>query len=342
MKRIAILLVIALVTGMALFADEAVIIDFNKLVADYPSDKPTQNQATLTDFSIAAGSSFTDAEKAQMKTSLSIENWEVVLNSSAITPQALGYSMTKATKVSDTARKYAKETILGIRAFFPTEPVNAVATVRPPFEIPGYADKETVGSDGKLTTPAEEAGKGRKFEGGYGVVKNVGVIKSISVNVFGINFPHGFSVILKDQNNKSQEYFLGYLSFDGWRQMTWNNANYVNDVRDREIRSYPLYPNSAPLVKIEGFKVYKDASMPGGDFIGYVKDVNIVYDKAVLSLERDINDEGTWGILQQREENRRMSELQRLGALQVERYLEQQRMDDPSKRTQAATTTTNQ
>jgi len=335
MKRIAILLAVALILSVASFADEAVVIDFNKLIADTPSDKPADNQATLTDFSGSAGSSFTDAEKAQMKTSLFIGNWEVRLNSSANSVVASGFSYAKPSKVKDTATKYAKETILGIRAFFPTEPYNAYAEVKPPFEIPGYADKDTLGSDGKLTVAQEEIGKGRKFDG-FGVVKNVGVLKSVSVNVFGNNFPEGFSVIMKDQNNRAQEFFMGYLSFDGWRTLTWNNPNYIQDVRDRDLHTYPLYPNSAPLLKLDAFKVYKDGSMIGGDFIGYIKDVSIVFDKAILVIDRDIDDEGTWGILQDRESARRNAELSRLGALQIQRYLEKRKMDDPSTRNAAA------
>jgi hypothetical protein len=51
-----------------------------------------------------------------------------------------------------------------------------------------------------------------------------------------------------------------------------------------------------------------------------------VYDKAVLTLERDIDDEATWGILQKREEARRSAELRRLGHIQVLRYLETKKM----------------
>jgi hypothetical protein len=310
------------------------VIDFNKLIADTPADKPANNAATLVDFAKVAGTAFSDAEKAQMRTSLAIENWEVKLNTSANSVVASGASYTKATKVSDKAAKYAKETILGIRAYFPTEPFNAYADVVPPFAIPGYADKDTLGSDGKLTVAQEDQGKGAKFNG-YGVVKNVGVLKSISVNVYGLNFPEGFSILMKDQNNNLNEYFMGYLNFDGWRNMTWLNPNYITDVRDREIHTYPLYPNSAPLLKLEGFRVYKDASMVGGDFVGYVRDVSIVYDKAILSIDRDIDDENTWGILQNREAARRDAELKRLGTLQVERYLEKRKMDNPEDRAAA-------
>ena len=36
----------------------------------------------------------------------------------------------------------------------------------------------------------------------------------------------------------------GYLEFDGWRTLTWNNPNYVADVRNRELRKFPLYPEA--------------------------------------------------------------------------------------------------
>lgn len=327
MKRIAILLVVALVSSVAMFADEAPLIDFTKLVADSPSDKPIENTATLTDYSIVAGSSFSDAEKAQMRTSLAIQNWEIKLNSSANSVMAAGYSYARATKVKDTAQKYAKETVLGIRVKFPTEPYNAYADIKPPFTIPAYADKTTVGSDGKFTVAPADVGKGAKFDG-FGVVKNVGVLKSISVNVFGLNFPETLTIITKDQNNQTQEFLMGSLMFDGWRTLSWQNPNYITDVRNREIHTYPLYPNSMPNLKLEAFRVYKDSTIAGDDFIGYIRDVSIVFDKAVLSLDRDIDDEATWGILQTREADRRTAELKRMGDLQVQRYLEKRKMDN--------------
>jgi hypothetical protein len=131
---------------------------------------------------------------------------------------------------------------------------------------------------------------------------------------------------MKNQNNAEQEYVMGYMKFDGWKQLEWQNPNYVQDVRDRELNAYPLYPNSSPYIKLAGFRIYRDASMVGGDFVGYIKEVKVVYDKANLQLESDIDDEATWLILQDRESSRRKAELNRLGTLQVERYLEKRKM----------------
>src|SRR5690606_10836478 len=124
-----------------------------------------------------------------------------------------------------------------------------------------------------------------------GVVKNVGVLRRITLNVFGLNFPHTISVILMDQSNQEREYVMGNLAFDGWRSLEWDNPNYISEVRNRELRTFPLYPNSVPMLKLVGFRIYRDASIAGGDFVTYIKDVNVIYDQAVLNLERDIDDE---------------------------------------------------
>jgi hypothetical protein len=202
---------------------------------------------------------------------------------------------------------------------------NAWALIKPPFEIPAYQDKTTMGGDGTMTVGDEDRGKGDMFTN-IGVVKNVGVLKSLDMNIHGLNFPHKVSVILKNANNEEQEVLLGHLQFDGWRRLHWDNPNYVLEVRNRDLRAYPLYPKSAPMVKLLGIRIYRDGLHEGDDFIGYVKDVSVVFDKAVLDTNRDINDEEVWGILQKREEARRNAEMRRLGNIQVLRYLEVQKM----------------
>ncbi|MCF7937254.1 MAG: flagellar filament outer layer protein FlaA [Spirochaetales bacterium] len=326
MKRVLIVVsILLLVFSASVFAEESVLIDFSQVVADYPADDPVDNSRTMMDFGVVAGSSYTEEDKAKMLTSLAPGKWEVELASSSSTVTNQRLSMTKEAYVKDDANKYAGEGILAVRVHFPEEPFNSWALVEPPFEIPAYMDMTEINDEGELVTPQDEVGEGRKFDS-FGVVKNVGVIKSMSVTVYGLNFPHGFSVVLQDQNNREQQVFMRHLNFDGWRTLTWNNPNYITEVRNRELKRYPLYPTSAPFVKLNGFMFNKDATQIGGDFITYIKEVNLTYDKAVLSLERDIDDEQVWGILQEREQARRNAELKRLGDLQVLRYLERQKM----------------
>jgi len=116
--------------------------------------------------------------------------------------------------------------------------------------------------------------------------------------------------------------FLGYLDFDGWRTLTWENPNYITDVKQRDLRRTPLYPETMPSVKFNSFTIYRHGSQIGGDFVTYIKDVQMVYDLAVLEAERDINDEAAWGILQARRDARRAAEVRRLGILQLLRQQE--------------------
>ena len=328
MKRIFILLVIATVAAGA-FAAENTLIDFTLMTSDVTvgqgdAARP-EHERTLVDFAEVAGASFTEEERGLMKSSLFIENWEVDINSSAQTAMRQANSRVRLARVREDADQFPGDSVLGARVSFPTESWNAWAVIRPPFEIQAYADRTEVDGQGNVV-PAQGDGIGRgdKFEAGPGVIKNVGVLKQVGLNVYGLNFPHSMSVILLDQNNRQHEIFMGHLQFDGWRQLIWDNPNYIVDVRDRELRTYPLYPNLQPMMKLIGFRVYRDGSHAGGDFITYIRDVTMVYDEARLQLEEAIPHDDLWGILDEREDTRRRAELRRLGNRQVLRFIEQQ------------------
>jgi len=228
MKRIFILLAVMLLT-VGLFADEAVLIDFTKLGADIISaqeldgeERMTQNRATIMDYGAVAGGSFTDEQRRVMKTSLAIRNWTVRLNSSArnVMREVLSYA--------DEAQSKQYGTVMGVRVNFPTEPWNSNAFIRPPFEIPAY-EQGVVDAEGNVTPSGASATAISRFEGpvdentgkptfAYGVVKNVGVIKSIAVNVYGLQFPHGLSVILIDNEGNERIFHVDYLNYDGWAE----------------------------------------------------------------------------------------------------------------------------
>ncbi|MDR1894922.1 MAG: flagellar filament outer layer protein FlaA [Spirochaetales bacterium] len=317
MKHFGILLCVTLMLfSFSLFAETAVLIDFTQLITDTDLDGDGQNdenQRTLIDFADKAGTSFTEQEKQFMRTSLAIPNWEVVLASSArnITNQRYSYIM--QAPVRDSASNYGGDTVMGVRIHFPEDPFNSYAIIKPPFEIPSYQPLN------------DEDMYGSMFDN-FGVVKNVGFLRSLSITTLGRNHPHGLGVIVKDQDNRERIIFISYLNFDGWKTLTWNNPAYIPDVRNRQLQRAPLYPNSTPNIKLVGLIVYKDAAQVGGDFIGYFRDLSITFDKAVVDLESDIDDEALWGILGAREESRRTAEYERLGGIQVLRYLERQRM----------------
>ena len=311
--------------GAMAFANEAVLIDFSLLAADFPPDNPIENSRTIIDYSDKSGTSYSDEEKAAMKTSLAINNWEVKLASSArrIINQSLTFA--REVPVLETARRFAGEKVLGIRVNFPNESFNSWASIKPPFEIPAYERMSSIDANGNLVVDMTDR-HGDKFTEGYGVVKNVGILRTVTMNMYGSNFPNAVEVVLKDHNNREQVIFLGSMNFEGWRTVTWRNPNYITDVRQRDLFPTPLYPRATPFVKISGINIKKDAMQEGGDIITYIKDIIITYDRALSELERDIDEEAVWGIMTAREEARRTAEFERLGTIQVLRYLEQRRM----------------
>jgi len=332
MKQMLILVVIAMLAG-PLFAEEGVLIDFSTLKADIhvgvtendTSGRLNQNRQTMMDFSQVAGGTFTTQQKSVMRTSLAIENWEILLASSSRTVENVSLSFTRE------AASKQFDTVMGVRVRFPVEPHNAWAIIKPPFEIPAFEPRATISDDGSITPEGNGITGKSRFEaqedGGpaYGVIKNVAVIKSIAVNVYGLNFPHSLSTIIIDSQGNQKNYFMGYLRFDGWGELIWNNPAYVQEVRNRDIRLYPLYPTSTPFIKFGGFMIQRDAAREGGDFITYFKDVKVIYDLAVLDVDRDIEDESVWNIIYDRETARKVWEMEKFGHTQVLRYLEFQK-----------------
>lgn len=332
MKKTFILVAMAfLLMGAVAVAEEAIIIDFALLNADIiadPNGKMTQNRRTVMDYGKVAGASYTDEQKALMRTSLALEQWDVELNSSAQNPLSVATSTIKEAEVRAEGEKFAGQKLMGVRILFPEWTNNANAKIKPGFLIPAYEKMAQVDDQGNLQEPtAEDKASGKsRFEDGYGVVRNTGVIKSIAVNTYGMNFPHGLYVLLRDQNNVVKRYFMGYLLFDGWRELVWNNPSYIANVKSRELRLYPVYPTALPHVAFEGFLITRDAAHDGGDAIAYFKDVKIIYDKAVLTTVRDFADEDIWGIQAERETKRKKIEVEKFGQTQVLRFLEQEKM----------------
>ena len=331
MKRTLFLTVAAMIlAGSVAVARESVLIDFSQLDADTVADEngnPTQNSRTVMDYSVAAGATFTSDQKTLMKTSLALPEWEVLLNSSAKNPVSVALSQVVAAPVKESADvPFAGKNVMGVRVIFPTWANNANAKIVPAFDIPAYEPLSDADENGERQKPTDEQKGKYLFEDGYGVVRNVGTLKSIAVTTMGMNYPHALYVLLKDNDGVERRYLMGNLYFDGWKTLIWNNPDYISEVRTREIRVYPIYPRGIPFVKFAGFQVARDASHIGDNFIGYFKDVKVIYDLAILTSDRDIDDEDLWRIITKKERDRQNGEMARFGNKQVNRYLEKSKM----------------
>jgi len=364
-KSICIILILVCLFSFNLYSLTSVLIDFSRLKAngdgnpansvdinslkyDDHSDKRMENMPTIVDYAEIAneiGSNFSEDQLKNVSVSLSCYNWDVFLNSSAAFPKNTAYSYarewhTKAkdipilepiVKTEGEAAAAEGYSILGVRIKFPETPYNCWALILPPFEIPAYENITTDDKGNKIDENELKANKekyyGNKFERGYGVVKNVGVIKSIDLRVYGCQFKNSISILLKDDNNVVTEYcFPQYLDFDGWRRLTWNNPNYITRAENRDLYVVPLYPRNEPFVKVWGFRIYRQGDQLGGDFVVYIKDVIITYDEAVKEREEPIDHESAWGILQERTIEAKHRELRKIGHTQMLRYLERQKM----------------
>ena len=342
MKRLIIFLILlGLFAGNMIFSQEEAetLIDFTEIVKNVKlEDQSEENKETLVYFGDEAGVGITEEIRNKMFASLVMDNWRVTLASSARTPSRQRMCMAKTVYTKKRGDSGAMENdvpVLGVRVKFPDGNFNSYALIEPPFEIQAYQPlhKEISGdtiTKGDLQDDEADY-KGSKFDN-KGVLKNVGTIKSISAEIYGANYPHGFGVIIVDENYAERIYHLGYLNYEGWQTRTWENNNYITDVRDRELKQYPLYPRAVPYIKLLGFVVFRDAATLGGDFITYIKNVTVVYDDAVLEREdEEITHELEWGIIQNRNEKRRKVEYQRLGSRMLLEVMEKQKTVDAKK-----------
>src|SRR5574344_1051515 len=137
MKRTFILVsAVMLLVGTFAFAEKSMLIDFTLLDEDLPltdenGNESNQNKRTVMDFSVAAGATFTDDQKSLMKTSLALRNWEVKLNSSAKSVNAVALSQVLPAKVKETKKgngdatvdvtvPFKGKSVMGVRVLFPT------------------------------------------------------------------------------------------------------------------------------------------------------------------------------------------------------------------------------
>ncbi|MDR1095555.1 MAG: flagellar filament outer layer protein FlaA [Spirochaetaceae bacterium] len=333
MKRIFILVVVVVISFGSAFAERNVLIDFSNLVADLWVDpdlpESGENKQTLMDYSgTTQGSRFTAEQTAQLRTSLVMKNWLVTLASSS---QSVVNNSRSYVKRADSTGFFGGEgnptPIMGVRVHFPVEPYNSWASIKPPFTIPAY-EFSVVDDDGTVTPPDSQTQSftdESRFENGYGILKNVGAIKQVSIQVYGLNYPHHLSVIYEDDHGVQKTVPMGYLNFDGWRRLTWDNPAYIQEVRARTMRLYPLYPVNSHYIKFVGLILQRDAANAGGDFIVYFKDIEVIYDKAIQDVEPDIDDETTWRIRYDREEEKSERDSRNFGLDQVLRYIEGQK-----------------
>ena len=273
---------------------------------------------TLIDFSIIGDEAAMADPEGDTNTVLKLsdfytDNWIVSLNSSAdtIVNQTLSYVTNTESKGNNGIWGEGPVKVMGIRAHYPLEDWNSYAQITPPYAIEIYG-----GDDGK------------KFTGGKGVIQNVQTVKSISSWVYGRNFLVMYYVNLANQDGMVTSYPMGYTYFSGWRELTWDNSSYIATAQKRALKREPMYPRLIPSIRLDSLLFYRTKDTLGGNFITYVKDISVEYEPAYVDLEEDINDEGTWHILETEQDRKRALDKKRLEEIQELREIEKLRTQD--------------
>jgi hypothetical protein len=287
-----------------LYSIESVLIDFNKL------------NDTTVDFSSGASAVLTAEEKEIMKVDLSPRNWRAKINASSRTFE--GLTKTYAQQVS-TSATYPGTTLLGIRVFFPERGANSYAEIKPPFEIPSYYDSKT-----------NPNGKGEMFLS-KGVIRNVGVLRKISVRVLGNNYKYSLHLIIKNRDNETKYVFMGYLNFIGWQTLTWVNSNYDTETYQRSLDRFnrPYYPDEYPYIRLEGFFIQRIDPNTSGNFVTMIKDITVEYDPQFPEIGNETIDkqESTFGIYENDLIDRAKGEMQRVNKRLYDEWLEKKKMN---------------
>ena len=222
MSRALIRAITVMVLGVAVCgavgAIEATLLDFARLAPDTPFDSPEDNAATLVGFgdifNSSVGLSLSPQESEGLQFSLAIPKWQIEFNSSARRPPNIRTSDVRTAVVKDTSAQFAGSAVLGVRLVFPEGNVNASALIKPPYTIP------------RVDTVVLRDGSELDYDG-VGRLRNVGTIRAISIDAYGLNYPHKVSVLLEEQDGVVREYIVGHLQFEGWKTITVENPKYV-------------------------------------------------------------------------------------------------------------------
>ena len=208
-----------------------------------------------------------------------LENWRVKLNASADTVGNNKNSMIK------NSPSQAHGNVLGVRLQFRPWANAFWANITTPFyQSPTYPN-------GQYISETED-----KQDNGLavGLLVNVGQIKNVRSWVYGLNYNYTYGVAMTDENEAPREYGMGSVFHEGWRRLGWTNEEYLEDPNDWEPTKNPLYPFAFPYIQFKSLAFYKPDGYSNPDFIGYVRDVTVDFDLAIIRENQDINDEAIW------------------------------------------------
>lgn len=313
MKRSLFTVLMFFIAFTTFASNEAVLIDFTNFAAD---TEDGQNSATFINLIDYVDYDLSPEDKQKMYMSFALTNWRVHLDPTARSTYRVNKSEVREAVskggVNTDEDSSEDTTVIGFRAIYPDDTNGYYADIMPPTDIPVYYRND----EGEFV-----------FQEGRGAVMNVGYIKSLSVTFNGRNYPMDLEIVLMNENRETMVMPMGSLDFLGWKTLTWTNPRYVENAASRDTDFGPVYPQSIPYWRFHAIRIKKHAMYGGGNFIGYIKDIKIVYDKAVIEPYKNIDDEEVWQIREEEGTFNTEIELRKLARQRVKLLFEEQRMN---------------
>lgn len=225
--------------------------------SEYASDDNPGYVQKLLDFNLLGHGSRYDEP-------FHIENWNLSLDNSINFPY--NKNLTYLKPVTNKGGNIS----MGIRINFPKVQMTAVGTLKPVFPVPFSRDKYKE----------------------KGFLDNVGIIRSIRLRIRANIFPYRVTLLLQDKQGNITEYrFNERLDFFGWKDIYWENTVYESRYAYKETeKKRPIYPSVVPGVRFHSIKFERERGVGteisgidprGADFITYLSEIAITYDKAV-------------------------------------------------------------
>ena len=251
-------------------------------------------------YGASLGIQLESSETEQLVQSYNLENWKVVVQSSMRYPQVLAKSMVKVSDVKGGI--YQGQQVLGIRAYFPNYNYDMAIEIMPPYS--------------PFNAIFQEGGFNAYKNKGY--LSNVGDIYKATVTVYGLRQEEHLFIVTEDSKGNTYEYSFGPLNFIGWREMIWENPNYL--IKDTSARiNLPIYPQYSSDLVLKSIKIVHSSYHSNPDFVTYFRDINIIVDEAETSIDTDIESEEIWEIIK---ENTYERSSVKIKALDMELYFD--------------------
>lgn len=236
-----------------------VLIDFSTLIEEISPE----TEIDFSDLSSLYG--LPDEEKEKMKIDLSWRNWQLFIPPSILPFFNKNPSYIAPAQVKDSSPLFDGESILGMRLFFPVGKEETY-TLYPPFPI-----------------PFEEGEKGSQFLN-KGVIKNVGVIKEIQIDIYSENAGVKVSLNLENSKGKTLSIPFGNLNFWGWRRLIWLNPSYSKNLNYLKSKLQDTYGED---YRFKSLSFTHPSSSTKSDALLFIRSIKVIYDKGAedISLE---------------------------------------------------------